>query len=712
MGDTASASTDIADAQALLSLCDDAYQQRRVPAFFDQIMVPEHDFVGADPALPAPDLTMWLPDTDWVGEIDLFNNDFGLSIGQTFESQQILDNFFAPAAPTETPDRTSRSRAATERGDEARRRSAIFEQSPWLWVPTRNQHAFSEHDGVTIDEQHIDIATSPHEPCSSIIAISDSLSQGARDRIFQLVSKTSASRIIIPSFPSADCLDKLIKVGIAKRMETDAWIHPYTFDSESSRLELLVALIAAGCICFGLPSVNRTGLVLQEIVRVALQNLTERDNSAFRDLQYLQASMIWLDIGAFCGYQRKMEIAESNLLQLVTAMRRAGRYDKVAYSSILPNIDDNADENERKWREWVQFESYKRLACHLFEHDMDMAMVKHRNPLHSYSEMSFPLPFSRSLWLAPSAEVWRSRMLSMSTIGGLPSLHGMLKDEDPITYLSPAVDSQVARSVYLHGVAAQIWEHSKQCALIHEDCDPSLQLWLRSRHQKIYNLLQRFSLPGDSTFAYTRTLHAFLQMYLHTSVDTITRFAGKCGEEEANRAYTLLQPWSQTKDARIAIYHAGQVLRAAREVPNHQLRGQDALMTHHSIMVLWTYSMMMSDRARRTGGNTPVRPAPSDASHGPKVFLDVHPSVNSDHVDAFIHKDVGKPCLTTIPSTTQDTLRGISSTEQVCDLRSPSQIMEIGVELLDAKHPEVERKIKPPLLRALCNLMEGLGRLR
>lgn len=73
----------------------------------------------------------------------------------------------------------------------------------------------------------------------------------------------------------------------------------------------------------------------------------------------------------------------------------------------------------------------------------------------------------------------------MATIGALPSLRDMLKDDDPITYLPPAIDSQVARSVYLHGVAAHIWEHSKQSALVHEDSDPASQLWLRSRHQKM-----------------------------------------------------------------------------------------------------------------------------------------------------------------------------------------------------------------------------------
>lgn len=44
----------------------------------------------------------------------------------------------------------------------------------------------------------------------------------------------------------------------------------------------------------------------------------ETDNSVIRELEYLQASMLWLDIGAFCGYKRKMEIAESSLQALVT----------------------------------------------------------------------------------------------------------------------------------------------------------------------------------------------------------------------------------------------------------------------------------------------------------------------------------------------------------------------------------------------------------
>lgn len=46
----------------------------------------------------------------------------------------------------------------------------------------------------------------------------------------------------------------------------------------------------------------------------------EEDNSVLRDLQYLQASMLWLDIGISCGYTRKMQIAESYLQPLCTVI--------------------------------------------------------------------------------------------------------------------------------------------------------------------------------------------------------------------------------------------------------------------------------------------------------------------------------------------------------------------------------------------------------
>ncbi|KAH7087408.1 hypothetical protein FB567DRAFT_524983 [Paraphoma chrysanthemicola] len=700
-----------ADAQALLDLYNNTgYNQHAIPAFFEQIMVPAPDFMGLDYMQPPPDLTAWMPEVDWLDQMDIFGNDFSPAIDEVLDVN-IVEPEVTALREAQDIDVPASSLAGVE-VDSAKQRHAVFKQSPWLWYPERNQHAFSEHENITLDERNVDLASSPHMPHSSNVVIPDRLSAGARDRIFQLVSKTARSQISIPSFPSAECVEKLIKVGIAKRLETDAWIHPYAFESETSRPEFLTALVAGGCVCFGIPSVNRTGLALQEIVRVALNNLSENDNSVIRELEYLQASMLWLDIGAFCGYRRKMEIAESSLQSLVTALRRAGRFDYVRYPTIAPSIEDDDQELHEKWKHWVELESYKRLAYHLFEHDMHMTMVKHRPPLMTYAELTLALPASRTLWLAPSAELWRMRYLETNITANPPSLRVLLRDETRMMYLSSDIDTQIARSTYLHGIAGQIWEYAQQSVLLDDSSDPSSQLWARSRQQKLYHSLQLDDFQLGKSPAVTCVYHQFLRMFLHVNLDLIMRFAGKCGESAANSAYTNLSPWSQTKGARIAICHAGQVLRAARHVPPYQIRGPDSFMTYHAIMVLWTYSMMVRDRAKKTGTSTPSRVRPNSAQ-AKIVLLDDAPATNQSDIDAFISSSTGLPCLR-IVSTHHSTAAEPASANrpEICDLRYPSQVMKVGVRLLDATHPDVDRETGPPLMRALCGLMEELGGLR
>lgn len=115
-----------------------------------------------------------------------------------------------------------------------------------------------------------------------------------------------------------------------------------------------------------------------------------------------------------------------------------------------------------------------------------MTMTKHRPPLISYAELTLALPASKTLWLAPSAEIWRSRYLDMDISAFPPSLRSLLRDETAITCLSMDIDVQIARSTYLHGIAAQTWEHAQQSVLLlHESSDPSSQLWARSRQQKL-----------------------------------------------------------------------------------------------------------------------------------------------------------------------------------------------------------------------------------
>lgn len=157
------------------------------------------------------------------------------------------------------------------------------------------------------------------------------------------------------------------------------------------------------------------------------------------------------------------------------------------------------------------------------------------------------------------------------------------------------------------------------------------------------------------------------------------------------------------------VAHAGQVLHSARAIQPYQNRGQDSLIIYHSIMVLWTYSMITSDQERRTGYNTPTQPMSAVAANqsAAAVFLDDRRSSNQAAVDSFIVMNIGTPCLRILGTDV-----GITEGADVCSLKYPSQVMQVGVALLDGTHPHVNRDTEPPLLRALCGLMEKLGGLQ
>ncbi|KAH7213148.1 hypothetical protein DER44DRAFT_823087 [Fusarium oxysporum] len=81
-------------------------------------------------------------------------------------------------------------------------------------------------------------------------------------------------------------------------------------------------------------------------------------------------------------------------------------------------------------------------------------------------------------------------------------------------------------------------------------------------------------------------------MALHTPMAYIQRFAGKEGESKARRVAPIGSEWRQSSAARVAIWHAGQVLIRAREFPPTTLQNLDAVATYHGALVLWTYSIL------------------------------------------------------------------------------------------------------------------------
>ncbi|KAJ5681350.1 uncharacterized protein N7477_001290 [Penicillium maclennaniae] len=513
----------------------------------------------------------------------MHDTDFAMSDNDLFGTEFIpdLDRILDTMGPF--PELEDQQQSPQDDQDSARRRAAAFQRSLWLWIQEKNQHAFSDEGKIPLRDS--DSIPTAHQSRLDALQIPGNLFQNARDDIFKLVLRTAGSRLSVSAFPSAGYLDNLIKIGV---------------EYQQLRPEFLTALVAAGCVCCGLPSINKTGIILQEITRVGLAQL---------------------------------------------ALRRAMAFAKSAYNPISPHCArDDLESLQKTWHYWVRQESLKRLVYHLFGHDVEVAMSMNRSALISYTELTLPLPAARDLWLAQSAQEWKQIWTSRYDMAreSEMSLRDLLSDPSLINHVCPQLDLAIARSALLHGLAIQVWEFRQQNLLSQGSQSVSratARLWLQSRKEDLYTTLRTTQNDSPDQPRTNTLMHEFVMMYLHIDVDAIQRFVGRMGELEARRAYPGLRDWSHTKEARVAIWHAGQVFKAARAVKAYQLRGLDYLAVYHAALVLWVYGLLQCGETRKVEVDTPM----SEGDTVSRVALD---SSEDQLVKAFLARGNGRPGLT------------------------------------------------------------------
>ncbi|KAL6234560.1 hypothetical protein BDW75DRAFT_251382 [Aspergillus navahoensis] len=586
------------------------------PAFIEHVMMPSGLCSTGAPGVQQPRGFL-----DFMCDPGFTSSDSGLFGSDILMDLDRILEYNPSPAPTTSDQEDSTEEERTKQG------VAAFRKSLWLWAPERNQNGFSEDGQMPLGDGDMTASISSlHRSRLEALNIRGKLTQQMRDNIFQLVLSTGGSRLSVPSFPTAESLDALIKIGISKRTETDAWIHPYTLYRQNSRPVLLTALVDAGCVCFAIPSVGKAGVLLLEIVLVSLAHLVESDNSVLRNLQYFQASMMWLDIGIFCGYKRKMQIAESHLQPLCTALRRAGAFDRSFYSYTQPvhALDDGSVKDA--WLQWIQQESLKRLAYHLFKHDVEAAAAMNRPALTSYAELTVPFPSARDLWLAPTAAAWKELLetkYSHTNTSEL-SLRDLLVDPSTLTDFPANVDT--VNSALSHGLMSQVWVFRQQPLLMDSHTGARAVVRLQSRQDDLCGTLLTWKPHANQGNA--RSMHIktamkitadtppvaalfseFSTMHLHGGLDSIQRFAGRFGEMEARREYPKLREWARTKEA-----------------------------------LFWVFGLLCCDEKQRDNSTNPT-----NGYLNPLVSLD---SRETELVKAFIKRNAGQPGLSlhTLPA--------------------------------------------------------------
>jgi hypothetical protein len=421
--------------------------------------------------------------------------------------------------------------------------------------------------------------------------------------------------------------------------------------------------------------------------------ICETDNSKTRELQLLQTYALELSIGLWSGNKRKMEIAESNSQPLVTMLRRSG-YFKRRMPPAAPEPGDDDKTLEQKWRAWVEAESFKRVAFHTLIHDAQASISLLTRPLISYAEISLEIPYTLALWRAKSAHAWRDIYLSKlpNISSRIPSLMHCVHDIQPLSKVQDCIDLRFSTSIILHAIWSLVSEY-RQLEFILKIQSPERHwngaLISTSWHQELCQLLEHFRITvsgwqgGMSQEAFV--LQELFMMNLHVSFEELQLFAGKEGNEEAQRVYPLLKQWFGNRKSREAIFHAGQVLRAANSFPSSQLRDFYAVALYHCALCFWVWGMCSL-------GTSHPRPLPG-AEHENAIWLD---GEETSDTRRFIANARGIPMI-----------QG-REPNSACRLDNPKAIMESIISIMGKSCAAGNQGI-PPLVENLGQLMRDLG---
>ncbi|KAJ9664354.1 hypothetical protein H2198_000283 [Neophaeococcomyces mojaviensis] len=599
-------------------------------------------------------------------------------------------------SPTETP----AVRRAVHAGEQA------FRESIWLWDPSMEDSSVSEQIHLTLPR---DQSIAEHQ--SREVDWGLRLSAMSRDRLLSMILRTCEPRVrrqVESYFPSKEFLSCLLADFKTRHVQQiSPWIHFPTLDLDNECEEFLAALICAGAADSRRPEIRRLGFALQEAARVAIMKRFEEDNRRLRDLRSIQALLLILNVGLNSASRRKIEIAESFTLTIVTMLRRGGRFwNKRDILSDLSDDYDGRQTLELHWKRWVEEESFKRLVYHVLFQDVQTSSALFRQPVLSYSEINLTMPCSARIWQAESAEIWWQEILISRSQPYLPplTLQNCLQDPGLLSRHHAHVDVQMSIRAMVSMFWLRVWQFIQIRAIFSpEGSNPDLGTVNYLRQQLVatsQDLIVRFSEGSDSMHPCVKMMLELGLMYLHVSLEDIQHLAGKEGEEQARKAASRLRLWISLPESRHALFHAGQIAKAAAQCPLKYQRGFHATIIYHASLTMWAYALLATRQ-------TNMQPAQAGSFHSdenkvPMVQLDGDEAMESRR---FILLGTGLACIRKYPNNTDSRSAG---EPRMVPLTDAAEVMMSMAALLSSRDEGGNYCI--PIVSYLTRLMHSLAK--
>lgn len=221
----------------------------------------------------------------------------------------------------------------------------------------------------------------------------------------------------------------------------------------------------------------------------------------------------------------------------------------------------------------------------------------------SYSELAFPVPHSKELWDAQSAHEWKSLYLALRPLGQQeqpPTLIELLAEPIKLRTLGNSYDLRLVRTCLIYAVSAMVRRYRQDKIVFASNTVGATHghsLADEVQHQTILRILDDIRASCDECLPPVEedSVMHLISMHLLAPFDQIELVAGKEGPMEVQRVYPHLQAWISTLPARQAVWHASQVLRSLREIPDVQLSHFDVIAAYHAGLCMWVYGVLLQE---------------------------------------------------------------------------------------------------------------------
>jgi hypothetical protein len=403
---------------------------------------------------------------------------------------------------------------------------------------------------------------------------------------------------------------------------------------------LLYAMCCAGAFRHAARPIQEYARGMQELLRRTISYHFEKDPRHIRDLQSMQAWHLCLFIGGWSGSARASESSQA-FCGALNSMLRCGHYFDGQrgdwYEEDLRPVAPG-EETER-WRMFVECEEKKRLIFSQLWFECHMGSFMRVRPTMTYSELTLPVMCEMELWRAETAEDWAKlwnhnlntrlprgdhELFEPSVIGALRQFAKLSSDFTTVAHVARQIEYGRHLPSLLMGIHSLVVTISENRSCVHWDsrainagvseCNTMLNYWWAVREAchgttaaPVTTEWLEFSSNDINvdcapdflqSLDITAVLFHFTAMMLHIPLREIRLMNERNYLPIRKMAATRLwRSWKDTnrgENARLGLWHAGQIIRYARIMINNDTGPLWlAPMVAEAANVMWSYAALI-----------------------------------------------------------------------------------------------------------------------